>query len=821
MRPSTTRTPTSTTLFLLLHLLPCAVSFVSLPSHPSPLQLSPPLVPLSGSPTPGSSSSTPLSSGLLLFTPSKRRLELGAESQALSSHPQPPPRTNSDSLEASINALLRRSKLRSLLSTPPVSPPTKEASSRIPSTGTRTSRFLSGLISSLACESEQVVVTSLCPDDDDDDDSSGVSRDPRRTSPYISTSDKSKSETSAEKDSAEKETSAETSPTRNPKGNNNSWGCKTYSSILISFERLGFKVISIGGLREVDFFSVDSSSEKSFGLGVGQTVSSSFKLIDADGSGGVDASELYSAIISVLGVDETKNGIGVNNIRFNVQRLAENLIELYGDRVMTSSEFDVLVNDLRQIRTEDEGRLREVKRLEENRRRWDKEVFCDGEDDSIFDASRWQTFFKQLRRVMTSWSRSWRVIRMKTNYYVKNKFLKDDICGVGPDYQNDQNDGDDEDFGDIGDRGMDRGIGSIELSSFTVDFRQLFLGNVPLLKRWRPGGNLITTPLTVSVAGSFNRADILTSPLLQSGLKRLVARAFKVRVRSVRDFLDGAVWFGRTWELNAPDAPSVVIPEFDDIEFDDNNNIVLSGRFIARDRPENPTIENAFKLRTKIGTRKDGQIIGLENPEIAIVVECPSKWAKNIQYTCKKLGIRPPRPPPPIVIFVPLGEKKRMRDKNEGGFDLGADNNVSDIWIDDGALRFKVSTVLRPGKFLGNHYLAFSVPIKKFIITLERVKSGIRSARKNKRSQITSRTTKLDYIKEVNTKDPSTNRNATKMAADGKLRLFYRGYKQSSKNIIGESDSQKTPTQKDDKINGNDKGNNVLGKSIVEWLGRV
>jgi len=44
-----------------------------------------------------------------------------------------------------------------------------------------------------------------------------------------------------------------------------------------------------------------------------------------------------------------------------------------------------------------------------------------------------------------------------------------------------------------------------------------------------------------------------------------------------------------------------------------------------------------------------------------------------------------------------------------------------------------MSSVLRPGRFLGNHYLAFSVPNRTFIITLDRVKEGIRAARQNKR----------------------------------------------------------------------------------------
>lgn len=44
-----------------------------------------------------------------------------------------------------------------------------------------------------------------------------------------------------------------------------------------------------------------------------------------------------------------------------------------------------------------------------------------------------------------------------------------------------------------------------------------------------------------------------------------------------------------------------------------------------------------------------------------------------------------------------------------------------------------MSAVLRPGRFLGNHYLAFTVPIKTLIMTVDRVKQGMRIARRNKR----------------------------------------------------------------------------------------
>lgn len=45
-----------------------------------------------------------------------------------------------------------------------------------------------------------------------------------------------------------------------------------------------------------------------------------------------------------------------------------------------------------------------------------------------------------------------------------------------------------------------------------------------------------------------------------------------------------------------------------------------------------------------------------------------------------------------------------------------------------------MSSVLRPGRFLGSHYIAFSIPIRTFIVTLDRLIEGIRSARKVKKA---------------------------------------------------------------------------------------
>ena len=44
-----------------------------------------------------------------------------------------------------------------------------------------------------------------------------------------------------------------------------------------------------------------------------------------------------------------------------------------------------------------------------------------------------------------------------------------------------------------------------------------------------------------------------------------------------------------------------------------------------------------------------------------------------------------------------------------------------------------MSANLRPGRFLGNHYIAFTVPNRTLILTMDKVKEGMKNARKNKR----------------------------------------------------------------------------------------
>lgn len=75
---------------------------------------------------------------------------------------------------------------------------------------------------------------------------------------------------------------------------------------------------------------------------------------------------------------------------------------------------------------------------------------------------------------------------------------------------------------------------------------------------------------------------------------------------------------------------------------------------------------------------------------------------------------------------------------------MGEDNNLRKIFIKDGKLRFEMRSVLRPGRFLGSHYLAFTVPMRTFIITMDRVKEGIRVARKNKKIALQEKKLILD-----------------------------------------------------------------------------
>jgi hypothetical protein len=133
----------------------------------------------------------------------------------------------------------------------------------------------------------------------------------------------------------------------------------------------------------------------------------------------------------------------------------------------------------------------------------------------------------------------------------------------------------------------------------------------------------------MSLKVSFTKEDMLESGLLDDGLRRLVARALRRRVRSARDLVDGAVFYGRTWNMASREAPIVEVPKLINIEFDSKDRMIITGRAKVQTAPDQPFVENSFKLRTKLGTREDGQFIRLEQPELALVVECPKAWERK------------------------------------------------------------------------------------------------------------------------------------------------------------------------------------------------
>jgi hypothetical protein len=104
----------------------------------------------------------------------------------------------------------------------------------------------------------------------------------------------------------------------------------------------------------------------------------------------------------------------------------------------------------------------------------------------------------------------------------------------------------------------------------------------------------------------------------------------------------------------------------------------------------------------------------------------------SVREIYKAFNMKAPPPPKPLYSFFPIYSPFKLEDND--GFDLGEDNRLKEIYIQDEALCFKMSAVLRPGRFLGNHYLAFTIPNRTFIITLARVKEGMFAARKVKQA---------------------------------------------------------------------------------------
>jgi len=506
------------------------------------------------------------------------------------------------------------------------------------------------------------------------------------------------------------------------------WG-KHVDSIKINFSKLGFKQLRMNGLSEaIRDFEADLNAEEKDRIA--ESISSepifcmdeAFDRIDVDNSGALDEDEIADALSKATNV----KGRRAKRV---MSGLAHRLVRLYdadGNGVVDREEYQAMVRDM--------SALREAKKERLQRKKYE-----------IEKSSGQRSWFRPREIVGRVFGRRGRHGgKAKSGDEAKvEKATSQDILSPLPkangkrqiaEAPNTLNRTDfDIEATDVIDISEDATLipqstkeGYIELSDLKLDLRRILFGAFPGIKRITPGGPLVLEPFTMTANAAFSREDILTSTLLNTGLRLLVERVLKKRIRPFRDFVDGAVFYGRKWYQREKAAPLTEVVELSHIEWTKDNKFIFTGRVRVRASPEAPTIENSFKLRARLGTWDGGKYIGIIDPELALIIECPSAWERNIKSTFRRFKMKEPERPPPFYTYFPLPLKEKT------GYYLGEDNMIKSLYIKDEALRFEISAVVRPGRFLGNHYIAFTVPQRTFIITVERIREGMRVARKNK-----------------------------------------------------------------------------------------
>ncbi|GKY93908.1 hypothetical protein MPSEU_000357700 [Mayamaea pseudoterrestris] len=547
---------------------------------------------------------------------------------------------------------------------------------------------------------------------------------------------------------------------------------KRVDAIRIQFSRLGFKPLRMGGLDQAFHeykMQFPDTQQGAFYMDRQlydvSCADEAFERIDVDNSGALDSDEIAEAlVVAARSSDETEH----RKLKTVMKGVANELVALYdfnGDGVVDRSEYQSMVEDMAALREAQEMEQQttedsiKTESTEGNTGGWF--VHIKNFVQSFFpgDAAREEDKFSTVFAANNDISNS---VADESLATMHPDALPSELVHVNGDSTTVAN-GDivdkpsrtvvpesfdwangysaksnrisevtDEQLASLVSTGKD--LGSITISDLKMDLRRLLFGAIPLIKHITPGGPLILEPFTTTITASFNSHDIKNSFLLDAGLRRLVAQAIRRRVRSLRDTIDGAVFYGRTWKMSSTTAPVVDVIAIEDVEFDTSNRLILTGRVRVQTAPEQPIVENAFKLRAKLGTNAAGRRIRLMEPELALVLECPKAWERVVNQCCEFFSISERQKPKPLYFFFPIYSPFKMEDPENDGFDLGEDNKVKSIYIKDNALRFELSAVLRPGRFLGNHYLAFTIPNRTFIITLDRVKEGIRSARMMKQA---------------------------------------------------------------------------------------
>lgn len=342
---------------------------------------------------------------------------------------------------------------------------------------------------------------------------------------------------------------------------------KEVKEIRINFSRLGFKPIRMGGSdkydRNGDAVIKELAPLEDQKLSLVDSADEAFDRIDKDKSGTLDSTEIAEVLSSISGLETDKDSI---------EELASDLVDLYDDNsdgVVDREEYQQMVEDMARLRPSID------------------------EDSTTSPLIRVKASVQSISRGISK--------KAAQVAAVASRSSSEDTDDFDPN---------------------EREMGSILLSDLNLDLRRLLFGGLPIIKRVTPGGPLILEPFTATIRGSFTREDVMDSFLLDSGLRLLVARVIRLRVRSFRDVVDGAYFFGRQWKMASKSAPVVQVLELSNVEFV-NDKMILTGRARIRTSPEAPIVTNTFKVRTKIGTQNNGQSIGLVEPELAFVFECP------------------------------------------------------------------------------------------------------------------------------------------------------------------------------------------------------
>jgi len=455
---------------------------------------------------------------------------------------------------------------------------------------------------------------------------------------------------------------------------------------------------------------------------------SAFEAIDVDNSGALDKDEIADALVlaatsasslAMSSSDESPNKLKPmtgKEDRKVIEKLAKQLVDLYDtndDGVIDREEYQSMVEDM--------AALRRVQ-LEQEQKEAEKQ-----EQDASDGDSWWSSAVNTVMKVGGMNANSNKNDENLDETLVEQLQKRDTIDSTNAAVA--------DDLLSMTESAMDKSQaskGKIELEDLKIDLRRLIFGAIPIVKHITPGGPLFLEPFKATVTCSFSAEDIMQSTLLDRGLRQLVSFALRVRVRGVRDLMDGAVFYGRNWKRDSVKAPLVECTEIISVEIDDKDRAIITGRAKVRAAEDAPVIDQSFKLRTRVATPRNGRAIKLSQPEIAIVLECPLKVEQAINATFAKLGFKPPRKPDPIYEYMPI-HSPFNKDDTIGGYYMGEDNQIKSLEIKDKHLRIQMETILRPGKFLGSHYLAFTVPQRAIIITVDRVKEGIRAARQRKR----------------------------------------------------------------------------------------